>query len=213
MEFQYETNPREIEQQSFRIIRQVTALDGLSPEAQQVTMRVVHSIGYPDVAERLRFSPEACRRGIKALAKGRPILCDSEMVRAGLTKRLLSSPPSCFLNNPEVSRIATDRGETRSMASVQLWLPLLHDSIVIIGNAPTALFRLLEQLQVTDARPALVIGMPVGFIGAAESKEVLWDLHSRLQFDCITLLGRQGGSAVAAAACNALLRCNAGEHY
>jgi len=99
------------------------------------------------------------------------------------------------------------------MAALQLWNDHLEDSVVIIGNAPTALFRLLEMIEKGAGKPALIIGMPVGFVGAAESKQALWENHERLGIECITLLGRQGGSAVSAATCNALLRCNHGEWY
>jgi precorrin-8X/cobalt-precorrin-8 methylmutase len=99
------------------------------------------------------------------------------------------------------------------MAALQLWQDQLENSVVIIGNAPTALFRLLQMIKEGAPKPALIIGMPVGFVGAAESKQALWDFHKELGVQCITLLGRQGGSAVSAASCNALLRCNLGEYY
>ncbi|OZG72702.1 precorrin-8X methylmutase [Hahella sp. CCB-MM4] len=213
MPFHYETDPKRIEQESFRQIRELTDLSGLSPEQEQVVMRVVHSIGMPEVAGQIRFSDQACESGLAALAGNTPILCDAEMVKQGLTKRMLTSEPLCFLNAPEVPEIAAELGETRSMAALQLWKPILQDAIVIIGNAPTALFRLLEMLEQGAPRPALIIGMPVGFVGAAESKQALWECHRSLEIECITLLGRQGGSAVSSATCNALLRCQRGEWY
>jgi precorrin-8X/cobalt-precorrin-8 methylmutase len=142
-----------------------------------------------------------------------PVLCDVEMVREGVTKRMRESPPICFLNDDRVAELARDKGETRSMAAVELWKPVLADSLVLIGNAPTALFRLIEVLQSCEARPALIVAMPVGFVGAAESQQLLWDCHRELGVDCITLLGRQGGSAVTSASCNALLRCINNEWY
>jgi precorrin-8X/cobalt-precorrin-8 methylmutase len=148
-----------------------------------------------------------------ALGNDCPILCDVEMVREGITRRLLSNPAQCFLNDPRVAELARKNGETRSMAALNFWQEQLAGSVVLIGNAPTALFRLLEMLAGTEARPALVIAMPVGFVGAAESKQLLWDSHLQLGVECITLLGREGGSAVTAASCNALLRCNHGEWY
>ena len=213
MSFTYEIDPIAIEQESFCQIRELTDLDGLSREAQQVVMRIVHSIGMPEVAAQVRFSEAACENGLQALAAKKPILCDAEMVKQGITKRMIDAPPLCFLNDPRASELAKAAGETRSMAAVELWREQLAGSVVVIGNAPTALFRLLEMLEQGADKPALIIGMPVGFVGAAESKQALWDHHQRLGIECITLLGRQGGSAVSAATCNALLRCNRGEWY
>jgi precorrin-8X/cobalt-precorrin-8 methylmutase len=126
---------------------------------------------------------------------------------------MIKNPPLCFLNDERVPALAKKNGETRSMAALELWKDHLSGSVVIIGNAPTALFRLLEMIEQGASKPAVIIGMPVGFVGAAESKQALWDNHKRLGVECITLLGRQGGSAVSAASCNALLRCNHGEWY
>ena len=176
-------------------------------------MRVVHSVGIPSIAEQVKFSEHACEQGIQALKKQCPILCDVEMVKQGLTKRMLDSEPLCFLNDPSVAVLAKQTGETRTMAALTQWMPHLEGSVVVIGNAPTALFRLLEMIAKNGVKPALIIGMPVGFIGAAESKQALWDAHLDLGIECITLLGREGGSAVSAASCNALLRCIQGEIY
>lgn len=213
MSFTYEINPQAIEKESFRQIRELTKLDHWDREQQQVAMRIVHSLGQPEVVSQLRFSEKACLAGQAALAQNMPILCDVEMVKQGITKRMICREPMCFLNDPHVPSLASSRGETRSMAALELWRPMLADSVVIIGNAPTALFRLLEMIKEGASTPALIIGMPVGFVGAAESKQALWDHHQQLEIECITLLGREGGSAVSAAACNALLRCNHGEFY
>ena len=213
MPFDYEVNPVAIEQESFRQIRELTDLSGLSREEQQVVMRIVHSIGMPEVASQVRFSRHACEQGLQALGESKPILCDAEMVKQGITKRMISRPPLCFLNDPQAPELAKARGETRSMAAVALWQEHLAGAVVVIGNAPTALFRLLENIKAGAPKPALIIGMPVGFVGAAESKQALWDMHEQLGIECITLLGRQGGSAVSSATCNALLRCNRGEWY
>ena len=209
----YETDPLAIERESFRQIRELTDLADFSEAEQQVAMRVVHSLGLPEVATALRFSEAACDAGMAALARECPILCDVEMVRHGVTRRMRDSSPLCFLNDERVAALAKERGETRSMAAIELWRPQLEGSLVLIGNAPTALFRLLEMLEQGAPKPALIVGMPVGFVGAAESKQLLWDSHRALGIECITLLGRQGGSAVTAASCNALLRCNRGECY
>jgi len=211
--FQFVADPKLIEQNSFKQIRELTPLDGLNAAQQQVVMRIVHSVGLPEVAEHVRFSANACDKGRAALKINNPILCDAEMVKQGVTKRMIKNLPLCFLNDARVPELAKRVGETRSMAALQLWNNHLEDSVVIIGNAPTALFRLLEMVEKGAGKPALIIGMPVGFVGAAESKQVLWENHERLGIECITLLGRQGGSAVSAATCNALLRCNHGEWY
>lgn len=213
MPFEYIVSPQTIEAESFVQIRELTNLDGLSHEQQQVVMRVVHSVGIPDVAEYVRFSANACESGLAALAADASILCDVEMVKQGVTKRMIKSEPLCFLNDARTVEIAKNSGETRSMAALQLWQDQLEGSVVIIGNAPTALFRLLEMIEQGSPKPALIIGMPVGFVGAAESKQALWDAHEQLGIECITLLGRMGGSAVSAASCNALLRCLRGEWY
>ena len=213
MGFDYLHSPHTIEQQSFKQIRQLSNLDGLREAEQQVAMRIVHSTGLPDIVSRIRFSVRACENGMKALAVNAPILCDVEMVRQGITKRLLKQQPYCFLNDARSVAQAKKSGETRAMAALGLWQDLLQDSVVLIGNAPTALFRLLEIIEQSTLKPALIIGMPVGFVGAEESKQALWEMHKTLGVECITLSGRQGGSAVTAAACNALLRCNAGETW
>lgn len=209
----YEINPQAIEKESFRQIRELTPLDAFDREQQQVVMRIVHSLGFPAVAEQVRFSTQACEQGMAALQNNARLLCDVEMVKQGITKRMISQEPLCFLNHPETALIAKNTGETRSMAALSHWQEHLEGSVVIIGNAPTALFRLLEKIQQGAAKPALIIGMPVGFVGAAESKQALWDCHRELDIECITLLGRMGGSAVSAATCNALLRCIRGEYY
>jgi len=211
--FNYQADPKAIEHESFRQIRELTNLTNFSHQEQQVVMRIVHSVGLPEVSEQVFFSQQACQSGCAALAKNSSILCDVEMVKQGLTKRMLSAEPLCFLNDARVPELAKSRGDTRSMAALDFWQPHLEGSIVIIGNAPTALFRLLEMIQAGCPKPALIIGMPVGFVGAAESKQALWEHHKDLGIDCITLLGRQGGSAVSSASCNALLRCNIGELY
>ncbi|WP_191600901.1 precorrin-8X methylmutase [Marinomonas algicola] len=213
MSFSYEMNPQTIEKESFRQIRELTKLSDFSLDEQQVVLRIVHSMGLPEVVDAVRFSQQACQSGRAALAKNCPILCDVEMVKQGITKRMIQREPLCFLNDTRTPALAKRRGETRSMAALTLWQASLEGSVVVIGNAPTALFRLLEMIQQGSAKPALVIGMPVGFVGAAESKEALWERHQDLGIECISLLGRWGGSAVTSATCNALLRCNIGEYY
>lgn len=213
MPFDYEINPQAIERQSFEQIRTLTDLTQFDRDQQQVVMRIVHSLGMPELAEKVLFSENACERGRSALNQDCPILCDVEMVKQGVTKRMIDREPLCYLNDEANAKRAKETGETRSMAALASWEPIMKDSVVLIGNAPTALFRLLEMLENGADKPALIIGMPVGFVGAAESKAALWHVHQDLGIECITLAGRQGGSAVTAAACNALLRCNIGEYY
>jgi precorrin-8X/cobalt-precorrin-8 methylmutase len=209
----YEINPTAIERESFRIIRELADLDAFDATQQQVVMRIIHSLGMPEVSSAVRFSANACAAGMAALERDCPILCDVEMVKQGVTRRMRKTPPLCFLNDERVPALAKARGETRSMAALELWQSQLSGSLVLIGNAPTALYRLLEMIASGTARPALIIAMPVGFVGAAESKDLLWDTHQDLGVECITLTGRQGGSAVTAASCNALLRCINDECY
>jgi len=209
----YEIDPQAIERESFRQIRELADLEGFDKTQQQVVMRIIHSLGMPEVADSVRFSTNACAAGIAALERDCPILCDVEMVKQGVTRRMRETAPLCYLNDERVPGLARARGETRSMAALELWQSELAGSLVLIGNAPTALYRLLEMLEDDVDKPALVIAMPVGFVGAAESKQRLWDSHQRLGLECITLLGRQGGSAVTSASCNALLRCINHEWY
>ena len=211
--YQYNPNPQGIEQNSFRQIRELTDLNSFDRDAQQAVMRVVHSLGDPSVAQAMRVSPGACAAGRQALANDCAILCDVEMVKQGITKRMIKREPLCYLNHADTANLAKQAGETRSMAALQLWGDDLQGSVVVIGNAPTALFRLLEMIRLGCAKPALIVGIPVGFVGAAESKQSLWDEFAELGIECITLLGRQGGSAAASSVVNALLRCNMGEYY
>ncbi len=193
MKFDYVIDPKSIEEQSFKRIRQLANLSEFDHNAQQVAMRIIHSCGMPDVAQYLRFSAHACERGIEALTLNKPILCDVEMVKQGITKRFIQTPPLCFLNHPEVSQRAKDQGETRTMSALHFWKEDLEDSVVLIGNAPTALFRLMELIESGFPKPALIIGMPVGFIGAEESKQALWECHQQLGVECITLFGKLEG--------------------
>ncbi|MBU6955477.1 precorrin-8X methylmutase [Hahella sp. HN01] len=213
MHFDYEKDPLAIERESFRQIRELTDLTSLTQDEAQVAMRLIHSCGDPQIMAQLRFTPGAVEAGLSAIRVGAPVLCDVEMVRHGLTKRMLETPAHCFLNAPETPDLAKARGETRCMAALELWRPLLADSVVLIGNAPTALFRLLEMVRDGAPKPALVIGMPVGFVGAAESKDALWRHCDELGLQAIALLGRQGGSALTASAFNALLRISRGIYF
>ena len=202
----YLKNPDEIERKSFQIIRAETDFSGFDEHQQQIVMRLVHTCGNPKIAQQVRISGAAIDAGINALKRNRTVLCDVEMVKQGLTKRFLTRDPLCFLNDPKTTELANMRGETRSMSALDLWLPHIDNSIAIIGNAPSALFRLLEMLEGGTPKPALVIAMPVGFVGAPESKNYIWNHHVKLGIECITLEGRIGGSALAAGAFNTLIR-------
>jgi precorrin-8X/cobalt-precorrin-8 methylmutase len=188
---------------SFSIIRAEANLAGLSPEEERVAVRIVHACGMVDIVRDLVMSPTFAASASAALKNGAPILCDSMMVADGVTRARLPARNDviCTLRDPRVPQIANDIGNTRTAAAMELWRPLLAGSIIVVGNAPTALFRLLEMLDEGVPKPAAVIGMPVGFVGAAESKDAL-AADGRLPFAIIK--GRKGGSAMAAAAVNAL---------
>ncbi len=213
MEFDYIHDPLAIEQRSFELIRELTDLSGFGEDQHQVAMRLVHTCGDPAVIEQLHFCGDAIGAGLDALAAGAPLLCDVEMVRHGLTRRYLESEAYCFLKAEGVPERARATGETRTMAALEAWKPLLAGSIVLIGNAPTALFRLLEMIDAGADKPALIIAMPVGFVGAAESKEALIEVAGPLGLNAITLRGRAGGSALTVSALNALARQRKGELY
>ena len=202
----YIIDPHKIESESFQQIRRLSNLEGFDNNEQQVAMRIIHTCGMPEIVEHIRFSDQAVNAGLKAIRKKATILCDVNMVKCSLTQRMLYTDPLCFINKAKVVSQAKTKGKTRSMLAVDEWANKIENSIVIIGNAPTALFRLLERLETDFKKPALVIAMPVGFIGAAESKAKLWKNYQRLGIECMTLEGTQGGSAIAASAMNALLR-------
>jgi precorrin-8X/cobalt-precorrin-8 methylmutase len=192
----------EIYRHSFSIIRVETNLSTLPPDLESVVVRLIHACGMTDIVDDLDYSPDAGAIGRAALAKGAKILCDAQMVANGVTRKRLPADNAviCTLNEPEVPAIAQKIQNTRSAAALELWRGQLAGAVVAIGNAPTALFRLLELLDEGVPQPALILGFPVGFVGAAESKAVL--AASGLPF--LTIHGRRGGSAMAAAAVNAL---------
>ena len=195
-------DPDEIYRQSFATIGAEIDLDALPADLRDLAVRVVHACGMTDIVASLAWSDGAAAAGAQALAQGAPILVDAEMVSHGIIRRRLpkANPVICALNDPAVPATAKALGTTRSAIAVDLWLPHLDGAVVAIGNAPTALFRLLELIEQGAPRPALVLGFPVGFVGAAESKQAL--AQSGLPF--VALRGRRGGSAMAAAAVNAL---------
>jgi len=207
---EYIKNGEEIYRKSFAIIRAEaeTNWENLPDDLAHVAVRLIHSCGMTDITKDLEASPDAVKIGRNALAGGAAILCDSQMVANGITKARLpkNNPIICTLNHPEVTELARQINNTRSAAALELWRPRLAGAVVAIGNAPTALFRLLELLDQNVDKPALILGFPVGFVGAAESKTELATNSRGVPF--ITLHGRRGGSAIAAAAVNALAKEN-----
>jgi precorrin-8X/cobalt-precorrin-8 methylmutase len=198
--YAYLREPDAIYRRSFALIRQATDLSRLPRDLRAVALRLVHTCGDASIVDDLTASPSAASRGRKALAAGAPLLVDATMVAAGITSR----PARCYLNDKRVPALAKRLKTTRSAAAVELWRPRLAGAVVAIGNAPTALFHLLEMIAAGAPRPALILGFPVGFVSAAEAKAALVDNPWRIPF--IALTGRRGGGALAAAAVNALLR-------
>ena len=192
----------EIYRRSFAIIRAEAELARFNQSEERVAVRIVHACGMPDVADDLVFAAGAVEAGIAALQAGAPIFCDAEMVARGVTRARLPAGNDviCALADPATPALAEKLGTTRSAAAVDLWGERLAGAVVAIGNAPTTLFRLLEVLAAGAPQPACIIGMPVGFVGAAESKEAL----IAAGLPALVVRGRRGGSAMAAAAVNAL---------
>ncbi|WP_462383711.1 precorrin-8X methylmutase [Pseudomonas sp. Marseille-QA0892] len=201
---EYIRDGQEIYRQSFATIRAEADLSAIPPDLEKLAVRVIHACGMVDVVQDLRFSPGAGEAGRRALASGAAVLCDARMVAEGVTRARLpaNNRVVCTLNEPDVPALALEKGNTRSAVALDYWLPHLDGSVVVIGNAPTALFYLLEMLDAGAPKPALIIGMPVGFIGAAESKDLLATDSRGVPF--VTVRGRRGGSAMSAAALNAL---------
>ncbi len=200
--YAYEKDGAAIYRRSFAIIRSEADLVRFSPIEERVAVRVIHACGMVEAARDLVFSPGAAEAAERALGAGLPIFCDARMVAEGVTRARLPAENDviCTLADPAIPALAERLGTTRTAAAIDLWLPRLGGAVVAIGNAPTALFRLLELIDAGAPRPAAIIGMPVGFVGAAESKEALIDSG----LPAIVVRGRKGGSAMAAAAVNAL---------
>lgn len=202
---QYITDPALIETRSMEIIAPYLAGYNLSQDEIKVYSRIIHAAGDPDYARVIRIHPEAIAAGCAALASGCNIYCDVEMVRTGINKTTLAElggSVHCLINDTTVSASAKAAGITRSMAAMRQFGANLDGAVVAIGNAPTALFEVLKMIKDEGIRPALIIGVPVGFVGAAESKELLAETSS---VPYITVLGNKGGSPIAAATTNALL--------
>jgi precorrin-8X/cobalt-precorrin-8 methylmutase len=194
----------EIYRRSFETIRREADLEGMDPALATVVVRMIHACGMVDLVRDVESSPGFCAAASGALEAGKPVLCDTSMVASGVTRSRLPAANEvvCTLSDPQVPGLASKLGTTRTAAAIELWRPLLEGSVVAVGNAPTALFRLLELIEQGAPRPAAVIGVPVGFVGAAESKAELAAHASALEY--LVVSGRRGGSAIAAAAVNAL---------
>jgi precorrin-8X/cobalt-precorrin-8 methylmutase len=202
----YIRDPDEIYRRSFEIIRAETDLSAVPAELHDLAIRVVHASGQPELVRNLAWSPGFHEAAGAALAAGAPILTDTRMVAEGIIPRRLTAgnPIICTLYEHETAKHAKAIGNTRSAAAVDIWGERLAGALVVIGNAPTALFRLLERLAEGAPKPAAILGFPIGFVGAAESKQALIDGDYGVPY--VTLRGRLGGSAMAAAAVNALGR-------
>jgi precorrin-8X/cobalt-precorrin-8 methylmutase len=195
-----------IYERSFAIIRAEADLSRFSDDEADIAIRMIHACGQVEAARYFVFSPDFVDAGRKALAAGAPILCDAEMVAHGVTRARLprSNEVNCTLRDPRTPALAQKIGNTRSAAALELWRERLAGSVVAIGNAPTALFHLLDMIDAGAPKPAVIIGMPVGFVGAAESKDALAENSRGVPFAVVH--GRMGGSAMTAAAVNALAK-------
>jgi precorrin-8X/cobalt-precorrin-8 methylmutase len=198
----YVRDGAEIYRRSFAIIRDEADLDGLDPVLERVVVRMIHACGMTDLVEDVAASPGFAAAGEAALRAGAPVLCDTAMVASGVTRARLPAANEvvCTLSDPAVAGLARELGTTRTAAAMELWRERLAGAVVVVGNAPTALFRLLELMREGVPAPAAVIGVPVGFVGAAESKAAL----AESDLEHVVVHGRRGGSAIAAAAVNAL---------
>jgi precorrin-8X/cobalt-precorrin-8 methylmutase len=200
----YETDGAAIYRRSFATIRTEADLAGFTTDEEPVVVRMIHAAGMVGLEKQVRFTPDMARLARAALQDGAPILCDARMVSEGITRARLPAGNAviCTLNDPAVAALAQAMGNTRSAAALELWRPHLAGAVVAIGNAPTALFHLLNMLEdATCPRPAAIIGCPVGFVGAAESKAALM---AGPPAPALTVTGRLGGSAITVAAVNAL---------
>jgi len=204
MPYEYQTDGAAIYKQSFATIRAEADLARFDPDEEQVAVRMIHAAGMVDLAPHIRFSPGFVAAARSALENGAPILCDARMVSEGVTRFRLPADNAviCTLHDPQVRDMATTMSNTRSAAALELWRPQLDGALVAIGNAPTALFHLLNMLEDPACpRPAAIIGCPVGFVGAVESKDALWESRP---VPCCIVRGRLGGSAITVAAINAI---------
>ena len=199
----YLKDPQAIYERSFAIVREQALLDEVPEDLREVAVRVIHACGMPDIVGAIDASPDFASRAVEALRNGAPVLCDCEMVASGITRRFLNAGNDVIvtLNDPEVPARAKAQQTTRSAAAVDFWRPWIDGSVIVVGNAPTTLFRCLELIEEEGDRPAAIIGCPVGFVGAAESKAAL---AATKDMPFFAVHGTRGGSAMASAVVNAL---------
>jgi precorrin-8X/cobalt-precorrin-8 methylmutase len=204
--FDYERDGNAIYERSFAIIREEAELGRFTPDEADVAVRMIHACGLVEAAFAIDFAPDLVRAARNALHAGAPILCDAQMVAHGVTRARLPAQNEviCTLREPEVPELAERLGTTRSAAALELWRDHMEGAVIAIGNAPTALFRLMEMLDAGAPKPAAILGIPVGFVGAAESKDALALCEHGVPW--LVVRGRLGGSAMTAAAVNALAR-------
>ncbi|AKS33811.1 precorrin-8X methylmutase [Mycolicibacterium goodii] len=206
--YEYVDDGAQIYRDSFATIRHEADLSAIPADAEKLAVRMIHGTGQPDLVKNLVIHPELVRAARAALRDGAPILCDAYMVATGVTASRLPADNAvhCFLNADGVSEMASRWRTTRTAAAVSLWEPYMGGAVIAIGNAPTALFHLLEMIVDGAPRPAAIVGCPVGFIGAAESKEALiaFAVDHNIDIPFVTIRGRRGGSAITSSALNAL---------
>lgn len=204
MGYDYIKTGQEIYDLSFRLVREASDFSSVPASLEPVMVRLVHAVGMPDIMDDIRFDANLLDAAMTAFAQKAPILCDCDMVANGITKRFLPEGMAVksYITHPELPDLAQELGTTRSAAQITYWRDELDGAIIAIGNAPTALFHLLEVINETGKKPACILGFPVGFVGAAESKDALILDHGTIPY--ITITGTRGGSALAAAAVNAL---------
>lgn len=203
----YLRDPKAIYRQSFATIRREADLSNFPEDIANIAVRLIHACGMTDIVNDIIYSPDAASSAREALKQGAPVLCDARMVAEGIISSRLpaNNEVLCWNKHPECTTLANKMGTTLSAAAVEFWRPQLAGAIVVVGNAPTTLFRLLEVLAEGVEPPAVIFGFPVGFVGAAESKELLVN-KCRESIPFMTLSGRRGGSAIAAAAVNAVAK-------
>lgn len=208
----YEKDPIKLKSLANTAVEEQIELDNLQEIHQKLAKAMINACGDLSIFEDLRFSDNFFEAASEAIEDNCDILCDSDAAACGIKRKYLNDDPICLINKASVISQAKSGKHTRSMEAVDLWKPYLSESIVVIGQEPTALFRLLELLKENDGedikKPTLVIATPVGFTGAEEAKEYLWKNHQKLEISCITLLGSKGGSDIATAALNTLLKIN-----
>lgn len=204
MAYDYIKTGQDIYDLSFRLVREAADLSDVPPSLESLMVRLIHAVGMADIMADIRYNDGLYDAAMAAFARNAPILCDCDMVANGITKRFLPEGMAVksYISTPDLPALAQSVGNTRSAAQITYWMDDLDGAIVAIGNAPTALFHLLEVIADTGVKPACILGFPVGFVGAAESKDALISDHDAISY--VTIRGTRGGSALAAAAVNAL---------